>query len=97
MSGAKLPVCGLTESSDELFEVDQSVLVLVQQSEEAGRQGGGVASTDPGTQCREQLGELSWVNAVLLQVRKAGIVALGCRAAGAPVTARHVFGLKPKL
>lgn len=84
----------LTESSDELFEVDQSVLVLVQEFEEAGRQCRSVATTDPRRECGEQLGELGRVDTVLLQVRQAGIVTLGCRATGAPITAGHVFGLK---
>lgn len=87
-------VCGLTESSDELFEVDQSILVLVQQSEEASRQCRGVASTKPGSKGSEQLAELGRVNAVLLQVWQAGVMALCCRAAGTPITAGHVFGLK---
>lgn len=83
----------LTESSDELFEIDQTILVLVQESEEASRQDGGVASTCPGGQNREELSELDQINAILLQVRQAGVMALRCRTAGAPVTAGHVFGL----
>lgn len=53
-----------------------------------------MAPTDPGSECGEELGELDRVDAVLLQVRQAGVVTLGCGAAGAPVAARHVFGLK---
>jgi len=56
----------LTESGDELFEVDEPILVLVQKSEEAGRHRVGVTSTDPGSQCGEELSELGWVNTVLL-------------------------------
>lgn len=89
-------VCGLTESGDELLEVDQTILVLVQESEEAGRQRGTVAPAHPGRQCGEQLGELKRVDAVLLQVWQAGVVAVGRRAAGAPVTAGHVFGLRDR-
>lgn len=84
----------LTESSDELLEVDKSILVLVQESKEPGWQRGGVTPTDPGSKGSEELGELDRVDAVLLQVRQAGVVTLCCGTAGAPVAARHVFGLK---
>lgn len=83
----------LTESSDELFEIDETILVLVQEPEEASRQYGGVSSTCPWGQNSEELSELDWIDAILLQVRQAGVVALRCRTAGAPVTAGHVFGL----
>lgn len=50
-------------------------------------------SADPGSERDEELTELKRVDAVLLQVRQAGIVTLSGRAAGTPVTAGHVFGL----
>lgn len=53
-----------------------------------------MAAANPGSQGRKQLGKLARVDAVLLQVWQTGIVAFGGRTAGAPVAARHVFGLK---
>lgn len=53
-----------------------------------------MAAAHPGSKGRKELGELGRVNAVLLQVGQAGVVALTGRAAGAPVAARHVLGLR---
>ena len=52
-----------------------------------------MTAAKPGSKIRVELGELASVDAVLLQVGQTGIVALRRPAAGAPVAARHVFGL----
>ena len=83
----------LTQTRDKLLEVDEAVLVHVQQAEEACGQRGGVRPTEPGSQGPEQLAELSQVNAVLLQVGQAGVVALRRCGAGPPVAAHYVLGL----
>lgn len=55
-----------------------------------------MAAANPWSKGRKQLGKLARVDAVLLQVGQTGVVAFRGRTAGAPVAARHVFGLKNK-
>ena len=83
----------LTEASDKLLEVDEAVLVLVEQAEEPGGQRGRVHAAAPGPQYREELAKLARVDAVLLQVGQARVVALRRSAARAPVAAHDVLGL----
>lgn len=83
----------LTQACDKFFEVDEAVLVLIQQAEEARCEGGRVDAAHPDAQGAKELRELAQVDAVLLQVRQAGVVAFRCRGAGTPVTAHDVLGL----
>lgn len=83
----------LTDTGDELFEVDERVFVLVEQAEESAGQRVGVKTAAPGRQSREELSELTAVNAILLKIRQTGVVTLRRRAARSPITAHDVFGL----
>lgn len=58
----------LTQSIDELPEVEEPICVLIQQTEDASSQGVRVGSVCPGEQQVEQTLELLHINAVLLQV-----------------------------
>jgi len=86
----------LTQPGDKLLEVDEAILVVaVQQTEEACGQDGRVRPAHPRPQRPEELAELARVDAVLLQVGQAGVVAVGRRrAAGPPVAAHDVLGLE---
>lgn len=84
----------LTQAIDKLSEVDEGISVLVQKTEESHSQRVRVGSVGPGEQQVEQALKLLNVNAVLLQVRQAGVMTLCGIAAAAPVTAGQVLGLE---
>lgn len=84
----------LTQATDELPEIDEGVSVLVKETEEAQSQGVWVGSVGPGEQQVEQAFELLHVDAVLLQVGQARVVALCGVAAATPVTAGQMLCLE---
>lgn len=83
----------LTQAVDELSEIDEPVAVLVEQTEEAHGQQVRLGAVGPGEELLEEALELLHVDAVLLQVRQAGVVALRRVAAAAPVAAGQVLRL----
>jgi len=83
----------LTQAIDELPKIDEGISVIVKETEEAQSQGVRVGPGGPGEQQVEQASELLHVDAVLLQVGQAGVVALRGVAAAAPVTAGQVLRL----
>lgn len=84
----------LTQPRDELPEVNQGVSILIQELEQAGGQHLGVSATRPGKEQHEHALELLKVDAVLLQVRQAGVVPVQGIAAPAPVAAGQMLSLK---
>lgn len=66
---------------------------MVEQTEEAHGQQVRLGAVGPGEQLLEEAFELLRVDAVLLQVRQAGVVALRWVAAAAPVAAGQVLRL----
>lgn len=66
---------------------------MVEQTEEADGQQVRLGAVGPGEQLLEESFELLRVDAVLLQVRQAGVVALCWVAAAAPVAAGQVLRL----
>lgn len=82
-----------TQAVDELSEIDEPVAVLVQQTEEAHSQQVRLGAVGPGEKLLEETFELLHVDAVLLQVRQTGVVALCWVAAAAPVTAGQMLRL----
>lgn len=66
---------------------------MVEQTEEAHGQQVRLGAVGPGEQLLEETFELLYVDAVLLQVRQAGVVALCRVAAAAPVTAGQMLRL----
>lgn len=82
-----------TQAIDELSEIDEPVAVLVEQTEEAHSQQVRLGAVGPGEQLLEEAFELLHVDAVLLQVRQTGVVALCWVAAAAPVTAGQMLRL----
>lgn len=66
---------------------------MVKLTEQAQSQGVRLGSVGPGEQQLEEAFKLLHVNAVLLQVRQAGVVTLRGVAATAPVTAGQVLRL----
>lgn len=67
---------------------------MVEQTEEAHGQQVRLGAVGPGEQLLEEAFELLYVDAVLLQVRQAGVVALCRVAAAAPVTAGQMLRLE---
>lgn len=82
-----------TQPIDELSEIDEPVAVLVKQTEEAHSQQVRLGAVGPGEQLLEETFELLHVDAVLLQVRQTGVVALCWVAAATPVTAGQMLRL----
>ena len=88
------PLSTLTQAIDEFAEVDEAISIFIKQTEKADSQRFWVGSVGPGEQQAEQALKLLHVYAVLLQVRQAGVMALGGIAAASPVTAGQVLGLE---
>lgn len=83
-----------TQATDELPKIDEGISVLVKETEESHSQGVGVRPIGPGEQQVEEAFELLYINAVLLQVGQAGVMALCGVAAATPVTAGKMLRLK---
>lgn len=83
-----------TQAAGQPLELDEAVPVLVQEAEGPVGEQLGVLPAGPGREQAVEAGELAGVDAVLLGVRPAGVVALRHRAPAAlPVAPDQMFPL----
>lgn len=85
-----------TESTAELFEVDETVLVLIYEAEHPEGEAALVGAKSPGLQQREELTELLETQLVLLQIGQAGVMVQQSRAFHGPVAAKEMLPLRKR-
>lgn len=87
------PQWAATQAAGEPLELDELVHVVIQEAEGPVGEEVGVLPAGPGREQAVEAGELLGVDAVLLSVRPAGVVALWHRTPALPVAPDQMFPL----